>query len=195
MSGRVEKSTPRSKSKKTEQRHNLVALLDEFGFEVMPCSLCAEKGWRCTMMEGVSRCKECVRRGRSCDGSGLSVSAVSRVVDESRRLRSEEQEASDSLRRASEALEKAHREAQEAFARLERIRKQRESLVTRGVEMARRGLRSLDELEAAERVESEAAVDAQSLGAFGVVDWNATDFDFVLPQIPPIPPRRSPSVS
>lgn len=71
----------------------------------------------------------------------------------------------------------------EKLARLSRLRKQRKEIMKRGHEMVRRGLSSLDELDESDRVaslvnsevalESEAAVEAQEVGAFGVVDWGA----------------------
>lgn len=44
------------------------------GFEVMPCSLCRSRGLRCRMLKGHSKCGECTRRGRTCDGTGVVVS-------------------------------------------------------------------------------------------------------------------------
>ena len=79
MFNRIEKSS----SKKTDQRYKLFAAIEEFNFEVMPYTLCFKRGWKCQIMEGVSRYKECVRRGRSCDGSGVPVSSLSRIVAES----------------------------------------------------------------------------------------------------------------
>ena len=93
MSGRVQKS----KRSKTEQRLALVAAIDEFGFDVMPCSFCHSRKLACKMMDGVSRCKECVRRGRSCDGTGVPVSSLNRIVSESKRLRAEEEQSSRRL--------------------------------------------------------------------------------------------------
>ena len=169
MSARVEKTR---RSPKTEQRIALAALIDRIGFEAMPCSSCSRHGWKCIMAEGRPRCKECVRRGRSCDGSGVSVVAINRMVAELDRLQRDEEAAAD-------AVEEAQRKASEAVARLSRIRKQRALLRTRGAEMVNRGLNSLDELEAADREESEAAVAAQEVGALGVVDWNAVGLSFL----------------
>ena len=72
MSGRISKTRI---SRKTEQRQALALLIDETGFEAMPCSSCRERGWSCKMTEGHSRCAACVRRGRSCDGTGLSLNS------------------------------------------------------------------------------------------------------------------------
>jgi hypothetical protein len=171
MSNRVAK--PRFT--KTEQRSKLAAAIEEFGVVVMPCSFCHSRKLSCKMMEGVSRCKECVRRGRSCDGSGVPVSSLNRIISESQRLRREEEE-------AAALLQRLQRESSEALAKLERLRKQRESLVTRGSIMVKRGLQSLDELDESERAESEAVVEVQSFGHADVVDWNVIFSD--LSQMP-----------
>lgn len=104
--------------------------------------------------------------------------AVSRVISEEKRLRAQEREAQESLR-------EAHRLANEAMARLERLRIQRESLVRRGADMVNEGLASLDAAEDEERrgheaavnrsvaEESEAAVEVQQHGGFGVIDWGS----------------------
>lgn len=160
---RVEK---RTRPSKTDQRLKLTATIEEFGYDVMPCSFCHSRGLKCRMMERVSRCQECVRRGRSCDGAGVPLSSLSRVVAESQRLRQEEAD-------TSEKLARLHRETSEALAKLERLRKQRESLVSRGATMVNRGLQSLDALDEMEREESEAVMAVQSFGGVDVIDWNA----------------------
>jgi hypothetical protein len=72
MSSRIEKQH----SKKSSQRLRLSALIASSGHILdMPCSSCFEKGVPCQMMEGVTRCAECVRRGRSCDGLGVPFNA------------------------------------------------------------------------------------------------------------------------
>lgn len=71
MSSRVEKPKSLSARKRQEQ----FDFIELRGYDVMPCSFCQRKGWKCRMVEGVSRCSECVRRGRSCDGSGVPVNA------------------------------------------------------------------------------------------------------------------------
>lgn len=158
---------------KTEQKIKLAATIEEFGYDVMPCSFCHSRGFRCRMMDKVSRCQECVRRGRSCDGAGVPLSSLNRVISESQRLRREEAD-------TAERLARLHKETSEALAKLDRLRKQRETLVSRGATMVNRGLQSLDELDAAEREESEAVMSVQSMGGLDVVDWNAIFSDPVL---------------
>ena len=154
MSGRIEKQ--KSPSKKTQQRIALAQLIDVQGEEVMPCSFCSSKGWKCQMMVGVSRCKECVRRGRSCDGTGVSISAITRSVKESQRLKAEESQAEEAL--------------SAALAKLHRIRRQRAFHQAQSAKMVNKGLEELDE---ADREESGAAAEATPPGAMGTVDWDA----------------------
>jgi hypothetical protein len=56
--------------------------------------------------------------------------------------------------------------------RLSQLRAQKLSLKSRDINMVNRGLESLDELDTLERAESNAVIQAQSLGAFGTIDWN-----------------------
>lgn len=172
-----------SRSKKTEQRNVLYALIEETGFEVMPCSFCEAKSLSCKMIDGVSRCSECVRRGRSCDGTGVSVSTgerlrvpfcfpvgligvAARLISEKRRLEKQEDETEAELLALQQQLV-------EKISKLTRLRRQKKKVISRGHAMVRRGFQSLDELEEAEREESEVVVDVQALGGFDVIDWNA----------------------
>ncbi|PNH32595.1 hypothetical protein BJF96_g4158 [Verticillium dahliae] len=115
---------------------------------------------------GVSRCSECVRRGRSCDGSGVPVNALSRITQELGKL--DKKELDEEAR-----LEELQSQVAEALSRLKRLRTQKRSLHERGVKMVNQGLQSLDELDSAEREESEAVVAVQAAGGFGVIDWSA----------------------
>ncbi|PHH84728.1 hypothetical protein CDD83_1482 [Cordyceps sp. RAO-2017] len=171
MSSRVEKS----RSRKTSERLALASSIEEFGFDVMPCSSCRSRGSACKMMDGVSRCKECVRRGRSCDASGVPLDALSRITAEHRRLKSKEKE-------AEQELLEAHRRASEAIARLARLRSQREMLASKGAKMVNLGLQTLDELEAEELRESEnLASTMRSVEAMSAIDWSSLGLpeDFV----------------
>jgi hypothetical protein len=62
-------------SQKTHKRLALAATIEELGFLMMACSFCKKHGMedRCKMMDGVTRCKECIRRGRSCVGESRLV--------------------------------------------------------------------------------------------------------------------------
>lgn len=178
------------KAPSTLRNDRLADSIESFGYDVMPCSFCSARGLRCKMIERSSKCGECVRRGRSCDASGVAISSrrcpscvllffanecllVGRIISESKRLDQEEE-------RAEEQMLKAQAELNEALARLARLRRQKRQLVTKGQQMTRLGLQSLDELEEEERRESEAVIDAQSLGAIDVLDWNAVFGDALL---------------
>ena len=68
MSGRIEKRA----SKKTQERHSLSEYIDHHGVEIMPCSNCFKKNLVCKVAEKSTKCSECVRRGRPCDGSSVA---------------------------------------------------------------------------------------------------------------------------
>ncbi|KEY71645.1 hypothetical protein S7711_11608 [Stachybotrys chartarum IBT 7711] len=74
----------------------------------------------------------------------------------------------------------------EATAHLTRVRKTHEALRNHRDEAIRRGLHGLNKedgvLEEPLIVETQQAIgDLQSLGAFGVIDWDAISFDFIAP--------------
>ncbi|KAG8417829.1 hypothetical protein J3458_005288 [Metarhizium acridum] len=146
----------------------------------MPCSFCSARGFRCKMIERSLKCGECVRRGRSCDASGVAINSLGRIISESKRLNREEESAEELLASRREALRQAQADLDESLNRLERLRKQKRQLLSKGNEMTRLGLQSLDELDEEERRESEAVIDAQSLGAIDVLDWNAVFGDALL---------------
>ena len=163
MSNRVQKSVSNSRRttrSSTARRIDLVESFEEFGFEVMPCSFCFSKDLRCEMMDTVSRCKECVSRGRSCDGSGVSLSSLENIRREHQRSEREELFAEERLlelqRRHLDAQRRHQEEMNEAIARLVRLRKQKSLARTKGVDMTRRELQSLEELEAEEEQERQA---------------------------------------
>jgi len=146
------------------------------------------------MMDGVKRCSECVRRGRSCDGSGRSVGIsrfsvrllagscadvplANRFIVEKRRIEREERATEEALEDARRRIEEAQRDLSKKVARLIRLRKQKEMVLTRGKEMVIHSLRDLDELERVEQEESEAVVDVQANGGADVIDWGSVFFD------------------
>ena len=86
-------------------------------------------------------------------------------------------------KRAQSAREQAEKDLSEVLGRLQRLRRQEELLRKKGFELFERGMQEEDA--AIAREASDAAVvvrqqcvgDLQSSGAFGVVDWDALDFD------------------
>ncbi|KAK1989771.1 hypothetical protein LX36DRAFT_664904 [Colletotrichum falcatum] len=151
------------------------------------------------MLEGKSKCYECTRRGRSCDASASAIcdreslravvfsSANAHVVDrlltEADRLEREEEAEEILLRKRAEALRRAQAEMDESLSKLDRLRKAKRMVFKKGraIPDPPEGLASSDE--------SLLVREAQSSGAFGVIDWDAVmagssgfDFDFGTPQ-------------
>jgi peptidoglycan hydrolase CwlO-like protein len=81
---------------------------------------------------------------------------VTRIINETKRLEEREAAVEELLSVRREALRVAQRELDESLSQLESCRKRKKVLMSRGVEMTRRGLDSLDELEEAERADSAA---------------------------------------
>ena len=124
-----------SKHTKIKERQILALNIEALGFQMPSCSTCERSGRKCIVAdERSSRCSECVRQGKACDVSGPSMSDWA------------------ALDRQEEKLDQ---EEEEAHAKIIRIKKQKKLLRARRKEMVRRGLRTLDELDAAERAELE----------------------------------------
>jgi hypothetical protein len=124
-----------SKHTKIKERQALALNIEAIGFQMPSCSTCERSGRKCIVAdEKSSRCSECVRQGKACDVAGPSMSDW------------------DALDRQEEKLDQ---EEEEAHMKIIRIKKQKKLLRARRKEMVRRGLRTLDELDAAERKETE----------------------------------------
>lgn len=107
---------------------------------------------------------------------------MNRINTESERLEREEEKAEEQMMAAQVALN-------EALNRLARLRRQKRALKSKGEEMVRRGLQSLDELEEAEQNEASAEEVAHLDGSFRDYSaeaqadlWSSLGLgDFVLP--------------
>ena len=124
---------PRTFSKK-EQRERLSERIRHYGYEMSPaCSSCQKHDRNCIVLpQDSGRCSECVWRGFSCDAKNVPVSDWSAIERAEQRIRAEKKE---------------------ALAKLLRLERQEEFLRKRGLDMLRRGLRSLEDLEKAEEDE------------------------------------------
>ncbi|PNP60895.1 hypothetical protein FNYG_14371 [Fusarium nygamai] len=152
----------------TRRRLARATLINLEGYDVMPCSYCSSQRppLQCRMREGNTVCGECTRRGRPCDGNGVSLSEADRLVQAKRRIEVEEEA-------TEEELLDLQRQMNERLSRLMRLRRQKRQIQTKGTKMLERGLQSMDELEAVEQQEAQAVVDARSAGAANIVDWTA----------------------
>ena len=116
-----------------QQRSALSARIAKCGIEMLPCSFCERNDKKCIASgEGSTRCSECARSGKKCDVEGIP-------VDDWESLEREEQ--------------RIEYEREATLAKLLRLDKQQRFLKRRGREMLKRGLKSLDELDAVEEKE------------------------------------------
>lgn len=128
---------PPLRSRKYKERVDLALVIESRGITMPSCSTCERAQRKCVVSDADStRCSECVRQGRRCDVAGPSSSDMRSVVEELRRLNQEEKETT---------------------SKLLRLQKQREFFQDRASEMIRRGLKTMDELDAAEEEERAAA--------------------------------------
>ena len=132
-------------SKKTQEREDLIARILRNGFEMNACSNCMRRNQTCISSADSTKCAGCVRRKVKCDQSGPSHSDWQKLEKEEDRLDQEEEA---------------------TLAKLLRLRRQKKALKSRGKDMLRRGLKTLDELDAVEereRLEAQALEVAVSL--------------------------------
>ena len=133
---------PPVRTSKHKERNLLADKIDTRGTEMSPCSSCKKHNRTCVVLnEQSKRCGECVRRGYRCDVIGPS-DGDWKVLDR------EEQRLAFETRITREAVATA-------MAKLNRLELQRDLLKKRGSEMLRRGLQTLDELDAVEQKEKE----------------------------------------
>ena len=74
----------------TQRRRDFLPAFDSFGFEVMPCTRCFNKGWKYVMVKGTSQCKECFRVGSVYNGTGVLIASLERICQEHDRLETKE---------------------------------------------------------------------------------------------------------
>ena len=152
-----------SKHLKIKERQTLAINIELLGIAMPTCSLCERSGRTCIVAdEKSSRCAECVRQGRACDVQGPSLKDWASLDRLEQQLDAEE--------------EAAIQRSDEAMAKVMRLRKQKRLLRAKRKEMLRRGLRTLDELDAAVAAEEAAKAASVPLPSGGL------EFDF--PEIP-----------
>ena len=146
--------SPDSQRKKREQ-FALGNHIARVGIEMSPCSFCEKNGKKCVVLPtGTPRCSECVRLGKKCDVEGIPAGDWEAVEREEFRLDTAEMLAEDSFRKAQSALN-------EAVNRLARLRQQKKFLRKRAGDMLRRGLKTMDELDAVEEKEAREKEEAE----------------------------------
>jgi hypothetical protein len=122
--------------RKLKERLKLARLIDSCSNEMLPCSRCDKEKLKCVVDNKKSvRCAECVRSKSSCN---VQLDAPINNWESIARQRL-----------------KLEQEEEEAMAKILRLRKQQRFLKDRESEMARRGLRFLDELDATKTKERE----------------------------------------
>lgn len=148
---------PPTRSKKTTQRIELYKHIETQGLEMSPCSRCAKYDKKCLVAPGSSRCSECVKIGgrNTCDVHGPSPAEWEKLDREEKKLAA----TWEAAQREQLALFERLAEQQ---AKLLRLDKQRTMFRTRAAEMLRRGLKTLEELDAVEEAEQK-ALEARSV--------------------------------
>lgn len=191
MSGRI------VKSRKTSERSQLSELISLQGSPAdMPCTYCFKKGLgpKCQMLEGASRCQECVRRARPCDGV-LVASSLGKLLAQRKKLDTEEEEANEALVALHTQMVELQSQLSAAVGRLSRIRKIRDRVKDKSSELFRRGMMELDKedgiLSALDSHEHYVVDDIQSLGVPNSIDWSALGLGDEFAAVGPLVPEPS----
>ena len=166
-------------AKKRKESEALASRIKRTSFEMFLCSSYERRNKRCLVSdkENSGRCSECVLRGASCDVEGV-------LVSEQRVL-----EAEEACIKAKK--ETAFRLVCENMSCIERLEKQQEFLKSKGRDIVRRGLKTLNELEEVKekerQIETERA--AAEAAATQVYSLAAKADPFAGIKIPLLPPE------
>jgi hypothetical protein len=171
-------------AKKRKESKALTSCIKRTGFEMFLCLNCKRGNKKCLVSdkENSSCCFECVLRGASCDVEGV-------LVGEWRAL-----EAEEACIKAEK--ETAFRLVCENMSCIKRFERQQEFLKSKGKDMVRRGLKTLDKLEKAEererQIESKQAATAAMLSSSPRPDApapRAKGNPFASLEVPLLPPK------
>lgn len=153
-------------SKSTCNRVILYTKFEFFGtIMTSPCTRCELHQLECRVVEGTNRCGCCVKAGTKCDVYGPSVADWEALEREEQRLETERRE---------------------TLSKLRRLDTQQRSLRNRAGAMLRRGLKTLDELDAVEeneRLENERMEKEKSDAAAVVASTDSPFFDVLDPSL------------
>ncbi|KAH9237273.1 hypothetical protein K456DRAFT_49650 [Colletotrichum gloeosporioides 23] len=126
------------------------------------------------MLPGSLVCGECVAVGgtcRSCNASDDAICQLERLMVESRRLDDEEEETEELFRKRMEVLQKAQAEVNEVLAKLDRVRKAKRLVFKKGCKETL-VVAGEDEVPEVLSAESSLVLEAQVVGASGVLDFD-----------------------
>ncbi|RFN40978.1 hypothetical protein FIE12Z_13010 [Fusarium flagelliforme] len=161
-------------SAETARRKRRALLILSEGYVVIPCSYYKSKSAKCVMKEGHKNCSECTRRGRTCDGKGVSVAEADRLVQAKARLEAAEEA-------TEEELLDLQRQVNERLSKLMRLRRQKRLLQSKGMKMLERDIQAEGDLESSvvpsAVEESSSVVDSIAAGAVDLIDWNSVFVD------------------
>ncbi|KAH0526272.1 hypothetical protein TsFJ059_009618 [Trichoderma semiorbis] len=152
----------------------------------MPCTRCYRAKLPCIMSGASSRCGNCVKARKSCDGV-LVASSLERVLAQRQALERQEEETGEQVESLNAQMLELQTQLAEALSRLSRIRKTRKKAEERGEELFRRGMEEEDAEVAAEQ---SAVHDLQQLGVPNDVDWSSLGVGLEFADLGPLVPTE-----
>ena len=136
--------------RKKSECERLANRIQQTGIEMLPCDRCQKKSLKCVQSIASRYCSECKRVDANCSAAPPSALEWDNLQKEEDRLSAEKEVTLSNLLRLST-------EKEVILLKLLRLEHQQKSIKTKGAEMLRRGLASLDELEAVEELERQSA--------------------------------------
>ncbi|SCN91155.1 uncharacterized protein FFE2_07218 [Fusarium fujikuroi] len=136
----------------------------------------AGKSEKCFMSADSSRCSECIRAKKSCNGTRIASSLMS-LMKQKKKLENDKDQASEDLLKLHEEMAALQTRLAEAAGRLSRIRKIRNRVKEKRSEATRRGLQEVEQqdnlLSMLDAHESALVEDLQVDHIPNDVDWSA----------------------
>jgi hypothetical protein len=149
-------------------RLRLADKINSLGVMVFPCSRCQQSGSECRVLPNSTKCGSCTRLGRPCNVREVTDLQFDKIDREKERLDAE-------ILKAQEEEEKLSNEALVRRAKWRRLLKQKKFLKEREIELVRRGLSNVEELERVEEEEREAQEAVNTTPVPSDLDFNFED--------------------
>jgi hypothetical protein len=194
MSDCTEETTVR----KTRERSSLVRLISRLGVPAtMPCTYCFKRKLECKMIEKSSRCQRCAQARKQCDGV-LVAGSLEKLLAHHEKLDAEEDKANLDLLQLHEKMTEIQSQLSTAVGRLARIRKIRNHVKGKSLELAERGMLELDKedkiLPALDSHEHYVVDDIQSMGVPNDVDWASFGLGEEFAELGPLVPSGAANI-
>ena len=144
----------------SRQHRNRLRLADRiyrFGKMVFPCSRCQESQSECRIVFDSRKCDHCTRIAKPCDAREVTADALDRISMKREELKRQADAALAEEEEAEAEMDLARSRAATSRARWKRLRAQYKMMKKKELDMVRRGVSDLEELDRADEEERQRA--------------------------------------